>query len=296
MNQILKGMRVIEGSAFVAAPLGGMTLAQMGADVIRFDPIGGGLDFKRWPVTRDGKSLFWAGLNKGKRSIAVDLRSARGRELLTALICAPEPEAGLFLTNFPLRGWLDYENLSAKRKDLVIVNIVGNHDGSSAVDYTVNPATGEYRRPGVREMVAAGGLVDLRGPAELAHPDDQGAVEQAARTKLGHQGGPTGVEDAAQLLDGVEILRVRVPPQGVRAVDGGERHLDEWDPPLDQPAGQQATLAERVPAVSVLHGGGFLVQVERLGGRRPHHLHGPNVGTLVAERRDPGAVREEVAP
>jgi len=142
MNQILKGMRVIEGSAFVAAPLGGMTLAQMGADVIRFDPIGGGLDFKRWPVTRDGKSLFWAGLNKGKRSIAVDLRSARGRELLTALICAPEPEAGLFLTNFPLRGWLDYENLSAKRKDLVIVNIVGNHDGSSAVDYTVNPATG----------------------------------------------------------------------------------------------------------------------------------------------------------
>ena len=41
MNQILKGMRVIEGSAFVAAPLGGMTLAQMGADVIRFDPIGG---------------------------------------------------------------------------------------------------------------------------------------------------------------------------------------------------------------------------------------------------------------
>ena len=39
---ILDGMRVVEGSAFVAAPLGGMTLAQLGADVIRFDPIGGG--------------------------------------------------------------------------------------------------------------------------------------------------------------------------------------------------------------------------------------------------------------
>ena len=45
MNGILSGMRVVEGSAFVAAPLGGMTLAQLGADVIRFDPIGGGLDF-----------------------------------------------------------------------------------------------------------------------------------------------------------------------------------------------------------------------------------------------------------
>ena len=43
MDQLLTGMRIVEGSAFVAAPLGGMTLAQLGADVIRFDPIGGGL-------------------------------------------------------------------------------------------------------------------------------------------------------------------------------------------------------------------------------------------------------------
>src|SRR2546428_8365296 len=135
-------MRVIEGSAFVAAPLGGMTLALLGADVIRFDPIGGGLDARRWPVTADGKSQFWAGLNKGKRSVAVDLRSPRGRELLTNLVTAPGPDAGLFLTNLPAQGWLDYAKLSARRPDLVMVNIVGNFDGSSAVDYTVNPATG----------------------------------------------------------------------------------------------------------------------------------------------------------
>ena len=46
---ILTGLSVVEGSAFVAAPLGGMTLAQLGADVIRFDQIGGGLDYGRWP-------------------------------------------------------------------------------------------------------------------------------------------------------------------------------------------------------------------------------------------------------
>jgi 2-methylfumaryl-CoA isomerase len=142
MGGILDGLRVVEGSAFVAAPLGGMTLAQLGADVIRFDPIGGGLDARRWPVTADGKSLFWAGLNKGKRSVAVDLRSSRGRELLTDLITAPGPEAGLFLTNFPAAGWLDFAKLTARRPDLVMVNILGNFDGSSAVDYTVNPATG----------------------------------------------------------------------------------------------------------------------------------------------------------
>ena len=142
MTGVLEGMRVVEGSAFVAAPLGGMTLAQLGADVIRFDQIGGGLDSRRWPVTDDGRSLFWAGMNKGKRSIAVDLRSPRGRELLTALITTPGPDAGLFLTNFPAGGWLGYERLRGHREDLVMVSITGNHDGSSAVDYTVNPATG----------------------------------------------------------------------------------------------------------------------------------------------------------
>jgi 2-methylfumaryl-CoA isomerase len=152
MPGILEGMRIVEGSAFVAAPLGGMAMAQLGADVIRFDPIGGGLDRERWPVTAEGKSLFWAGLNKGKRSIQVDLSSDEGRDLAAALITAPGPEAGLFLTNFPARGFLDYDALAARRPDLIMVNIVGNHDGSSAVDYTVNPATGFAWATGPRNL------------------------------------------------------------------------------------------------------------------------------------------------
>ncbi len=143
MDGILKGLRVIEGSAFVAAPLGGMTLAQLGADVIRFDPLGGGLDHRRWPLTLDGRhSLFWAGLNKGKRSIAVDFRKPRGQELLTQLICAPGENAGLFSTNFPAKGWLAYETLQARRPDLIMVNLTGRRDGSSEVDYTLNPQLG----------------------------------------------------------------------------------------------------------------------------------------------------------
>ncbi len=140
---MLQGLRVIEGSAFVAAPLGGMTLAQLGADVIRFDPIGGGLDYHRWPLTSDGAhSLFWDGLNKGKRSIAVDIRMPRGQELLTALICAPGADAGIFSTNFPARGWLQYDRLRAHRDDLIMVNLLGRRDGGSEVDYTVNPQVG----------------------------------------------------------------------------------------------------------------------------------------------------------
>jgi 2-methylfumaryl-CoA isomerase len=139
---ILAGMRVVEAAAFVAAPLGGMTLAQMGADVIRIDPLQGGLDYRRWPVTETGASLFWSGLNKSKRSVALDLQSPAGRELAMALICAPGDDAGLFLTNFPPRGWLDHDALRARRPDLIQLTLQGDRHGGSHVDYTVNARIG----------------------------------------------------------------------------------------------------------------------------------------------------------
>lgn len=134
----LAGLRLVEGSAFVAAPVGGMTLAQLGAEVVRFDQIGGGIDHGRWPLTAEGRSLYWAGLNKGKKSLAVNLRDPAAQGLLTDLIA----EAGTFLTNFPARGWMAPERLTARRGDLVMVAVTGNRDGSTAVDYTVNAAMG----------------------------------------------------------------------------------------------------------------------------------------------------------
>ena len=142
MTRILKGMRVVEGSAFVAVPLAGMQLAQMGAEVIRFDRIEGGLDAGRWPLAPSGRSLFWAGLNKGKKSIAVNMRSPEGRELVTRIVTAPGRDAGMFLTNLRVRGWMDYETLSQYRRDLIMVTLMGDRHGRPQVDYTVNPALG----------------------------------------------------------------------------------------------------------------------------------------------------------
>ncbi len=139
---VLGGLRVVEASAFVAAPLGGMTLAQMGADVIRIDALSGGLDRHRWPVTQQGASLFWSGLNKSKRSVALNLASPEGRELAMALITAPGEDAGMLLTNFPPRGWLSHESLKARRADLIQVTLMGDRHGGSAVDYTINPRMG----------------------------------------------------------------------------------------------------------------------------------------------------------
>lgn len=119
-----------------------MHLALLGADVIRFDPLGGSIDYGRWPLAPGGASLYWTSLNKGKRSIQVDVRSDEGREIIQGLVAAPGDDGGMFLTNFPARGWLSYESMREKRSDVIMVAITGNPDGSTAVDYTVNAAVG----------------------------------------------------------------------------------------------------------------------------------------------------------
>jgi 2-methylfumaryl-CoA isomerase len=138
---ILAGLRIVELSAFVAAPLGGATLAAMGADVIRVDPPGGGIDNDRWPLHR-GRSLYWAGLNQGKRSVTIDTRSEVGQRQVAGLITAPGEGGGIVLTNLAVKGWNSFEELTKLRRDLVMVVITGDRDGGTAVDYTVNAALG----------------------------------------------------------------------------------------------------------------------------------------------------------
>lgn len=147
----LAGLRVIEVSTYVAAPLGGMTLAQLGADVIRVDPVGGAPDTRRWPLAASGASLYWAGLNKGKRSVVADLRSAAGRELVAAMVERSGPGGGILLTNAVGRDWLAHDVLRRRRADLISVQVQGRRDGAAAVDYTVNAAVGFPMVTGPRE-------------------------------------------------------------------------------------------------------------------------------------------------
>src|SRR5271156_5692070 len=123
MTGILAGLRVVEVSAFVAAPLGGMTLAQLGADVIRIDPIGGNIDAGRWPLAPDGTSLYWASLNKAKRSVCIAVNKPEGQALARALICAPGENAGFLLTNLPAGNWMGYDTLKRDREDLIVLRL-----------------------------------------------------------------------------------------------------------------------------------------------------------------------------
>lgn len=135
----LTGVTVIEVSSFVAAPLCGMTLRQLGAQVIRIDPIGGAADIHRWPLADSGTSIYWTGLNKGKRSVTIDLRSPEGQQLVQRLVLDGD---GIVVTNAAVLTWLGYEQLAASRPDVIHLQLLGRGDGSTGVDYTVNAAVG----------------------------------------------------------------------------------------------------------------------------------------------------------
>jgi len=138
MYSLLNGLSVIEASSFVASPTAGLYLAQMGADVIRVDQIGGGPDFNRWPKAENGRSLYWENLNRAKRSVALDLGQPEGRALLQELV----RKTGQFVTNFPVGGFLSHETLAQERADLITIRVMGMADGGPALDYTVNSAVG----------------------------------------------------------------------------------------------------------------------------------------------------------
>ena len=142
MYDLLTDLTVIEGASFIAGPSCALHLAQMGARVIRFDAIGGGPDANRWPLNDAGHSLYWEGLNKGKLSVALDLRRPEGREIAVALITAPGPGRGLFVTNYPADGFLSHGKLADRRADLITLRVQGWPDGRNGVDYTVNAAVG----------------------------------------------------------------------------------------------------------------------------------------------------------
>lgn len=157
----LSGLRVVELSSYVATPLCGLTLAQLGADVIRVEPMGGAPDRTRWPLTEAGRSLYWTGLNRGKRALEVDLRQAEGRALVADLVASGGPGGGIVVSNSERYADLNFAGLAARRPDLIHVQLLGRRDGGTAVDYTAQAAAG---------MPLATGPTGLEGPVNHVLP------------------------------------------------------------------------------------------------------------------------------
>jgi 2-methylfumaryl-CoA isomerase len=122
----LAGLRIVELSSFVATPLCGLALAQLGAEVIRVEPLGGAPDRGRWPLSEQGTSLYWTGLNRGKRAIELDLSHPEGVRLVADLVVDGD---GIVVSNSERHTELGYEALSERRADLIHLTLVGRRGG-----------------------------------------------------------------------------------------------------------------------------------------------------------------------
>ena len=158
MMLALDGVRVLELARFQAGPRGGMLLSDMGAEVIKIEPPGGEETRRHPPMVR-GQSVYFSVYNRGKKSVCLDLRHPKGKEVFAALV----PKADVVLENFrpgvmKAMGF-DYERLRALNAGIILVSVSGFGQ------------YGPYRdRPAFDSLgQAMGGLMTLTGQLD-GHP------------------------------------------------------------------------------------------------------------------------------
>lgn len=192
----LSGFRVLDLTRFLSGPYCTMVLADYGADVIKIEQPGTGDDSRRMAPKTHDESFPFAMANRGKRSVSIDLKSDRGREVFTHLVA----DADLIIENFRpgvmKRLGFDYDSVRAIREDILYCSISGFGQ------------TGPYRdRPGF-DIIAqgVGGFMRMTG-----HPDGHPA-------KVG-----IAINDIAA---GVNAVHAILASQMVREKTGRGQNLD----------------------------------------------------------------------
>jgi crotonobetainyl-CoA:carnitine CoA-transferase CaiB-like acyl-CoA transferase len=121
----LSGIRVVDLTRILAGPFCSMLLGDMGAEVIKIETPGEGDPVRRQGVVRDGLSWYFAGFNRNKRSLSLNLRHAEGREVLARLIAQSDVLVENFRPGVLDRIGFDQARLKALNPDLVYCNITG---------------------------------------------------------------------------------------------------------------------------------------------------------------------------
>jgi formyl-CoA transferase len=147
----LAGLKVLELGQLIAGPFAAKTLADFGAEVVKIEPPGAGDPLRKWRMLKDGTSVWWQVQSRNKRSLALDLRTPEGQEVVRRLAA----EADVLIENFrpgAMEGWnLAPDDLLAANPRLIVLRISGYGQ------------TGPYRnRPGFGVVAEAmGGLRHL---------------------------------------------------------------------------------------------------------------------------------------
>src|SRR3954449_1292146 len=147
----LEGLLVADFSRVLAGPLATMLLADLGADVIKVERPGSGDDTRGWgpPWAEDGTATYYLGLNRGKRSIALDLTDAGDRDLAHRLAARADVVIESFRSGTMERYGLSYEDVAAANPGVVYCSVT---------------AFGAHDRPGYDLLLQAmGGLMSVTG-------------------------------------------------------------------------------------------------------------------------------------
>jgi crotonobetainyl-CoA:carnitine CoA-transferase CaiB-like acyl-CoA transferase len=120
----LEGVRVLELARYQAGPRGGMILSDLGAEVIKIEKLGGEETRRSEPLVR-GQSVYFSVYNRGKKSLCLDLRTPRGKEVFAALV----PTADVVLENFRpgtmAKMGFSYDQLRALKPDIILTSVSG---------------------------------------------------------------------------------------------------------------------------------------------------------------------------
>ena len=157
----LSGLKVLELGQLIAGPFAAKTLADFGAEVIKIEPPDSGDPLRKWRMLKDGTSVWWQVQSRNKRSLALDLRTSEGQELVRQLAA----EADVLIENFrpgALEGWgLSPEVLMASNPRLIVLRISGY---GQTGPYRNRPGFGVIGEAmgGFRHLTAEPGRVPVR--------------------------------------------------------------------------------------------------------------------------------------
>jgi len=190
-STILEGVRILDCTRNIAGPVATMLAAEMGADVIKAEPPDGD-EMRQWPPFVDGESVYFASCNRGKRSIAIDLKSETGRRLFRDLLGLADVLVENYRPGTLEKLGLGWNDLKEAHPKLVWVSVSGYgrsgpmanapaYDSMIQAFTGIMGITGENQRPPVR---AGGSPIDI-ATAYLAWGSIMTGLHSVAKTGKG---------------------------------------------------------------------------------------------------------------
>ena len=150
----LSGVRVLDLSRVLAGPYCTTLLWELGAEVLKIERPGHGDDTRAFPPFQNGESVYFASINRGKRSLALDLRTPKDREVFEALLARADVLVENFRPGTMERLGYDYPTLNNRFPSIIYAAISGFGD------------TGPYRDLPAYDLIveALGGMISINGP------------------------------------------------------------------------------------------------------------------------------------